>query len=128
MREPLWVARNVVLAIHDRLLADHGGPPGLRGEGLLDAALARPRQLLAYGEPDLAALAAAYVTGIIRNHPFVDGNKRTAFMTGYVFLARNGLRLNAGEADATQAVIALAAGNMDEDAFARWLRDHLAER
>lgn len=128
MREPVWVARHVVLAMHDRLLADHGGPPGLRNEGLLDSALARPRQLFAYGEPDLAALAAAYVAGIIRNHPFVDGNKRTAFMTGYVFLARNGLQLDAGEADATQAVIALAAGDMDEEAFALWLRDHLSER
>lgn len=97
MKEPIWIETYVVLAMHDRLLAEHGGPSGLRDSGLLESALARPRQLLTYDQPDLAALAASYVVGIIRNHPFVDGNKRTGFMTGYVFQARNDLQLTASE-------------------------------
>ena len=91
---------------------------------MLDSALARPRQLLAYGRPDLPALAAAYAGGLARNHPFVDGNKRTAFITAYVFLARNGLTLAAPEPDATAMMMALAAGETDEAAFAAWLRDN----
>jgi len=85
-----------------------------------------PRQLLAYGAPDICALAAAYAAGLIRNHPFVDGNKRIAFMTAYVFLARNGRRLTAGEANATSIMMGLAAGQIDEASFAAWLRDHSA--
>jgi len=122
MAEPVWVARDLVLVLHERLLAEHGGAPGLRDQGLLDSALARPRQLLAYGAPDLCALAGAYAAGLVRNHPFVDGNKRIAFMTAYVFLARNGRRLRAPEAEATATVIGLAAGEIDETAFAAWLR------
>ncbi|MCC2664215.1 MAG: death-on-curing family protein [Geminicoccaceae bacterium] len=121
--EPVWVARELVHVLHERLLAEHGGAPGLRDEGLLDSALARPRQIRAYGDPDLCALAAAYAYGLVQNHPFVDGNKRVAFMVAYVFLARNGRRLVAPEADATAMVMALAAGQTDEKAFAAWLRD-----
>ncbi len=101
MREPIWIRQDVIVSIHERLLADHGGPPGIRDWGLLESALARPRQILAYGEPDLADLAAAYAAGIVRNHPFVDGNKRSGFMAAYVFLACNGLELNATEGAAT---------------------------
>ena len=124
MSAPVWVARELVLVLHDRLLAEHGGAPGLRDEGLLDSALARPRQLLAYGDPDICALAAAYAAGLVRNYPFVDGNKRIAFMTAYVFLARNGRRVLAPEAEATAMVIGLAAGEIDEAAFAIWLRSN----
>jgi len=124
MSAPVWVARELVLVLHDRLLAEHGGAPGLRDEGLLDSALARPRQLLAYGDPDICALAAAYAAGLVRNYPFVDGNKRIAFMTAYVFLARNGRRVLAPEAEATAMVIGLAAGEIDEAAFAVWLRSN----
>ena len=122
--EPVWVARELVHVLHERLLAEHGGAPGLRDEGLLDSALARPRQIRAYGDPGLCALAAAYAYGLVRNHPFVDGNKRIAFMVAYVFLARNGRRLVAPEADATALMMALAAGQTDERVFAAWLRDH----
>ena len=120
---PVWVAETVVLAMHERLLAEHGGLPGIRDATLLGSALARPQQLLAYGDPDFFDLAAGYATGIVRNHPFVDGNKRTAFMTAYVFLARNGLRLSSSEVDAAQIVNALAAHELDEAEFAAWLRD-----
>ena len=106
------------------LLAEHGGAPGLRDPGLLESALARPHQIFAYSECDLPQLAAAYVARIVRNHPFVDGNKRTGFMTGYVFLERNGLHFTASEAEAAQAVLELAAGSIDEIGFAAFLRDH----
>ncbi|MEA3643601.1 MAG: type II toxin-antitoxin system death-on-curing family toxin [Lamprobacter sp.] len=127
MSEPIWLRTDVILAIHRRLLADHGGLTGLRDAGLLDSALGRPKQLLAYGSPDLYALAAAYAVGLVRNHPFVDGNKRIAFMSAYVFLARHGLTLIASEDDAAQAVLRLAAGDMQEAQFAQWLRAHAAE-
>ena len=125
MKEPVWVEPRVVLALHDCLIAEHGGHAGMRDEGLLNSALARPRQLFAYSDPDLALLAAAYVAGIIRNHPFIDGNKRIGFMTGYVFLARNGLQLTAPEAEATQIVLPLAAGELSEEAFAAWIRGNM---
>jgi death-on-curing protein len=119
---PVWLGTAVVLAMHGRLLAEHGGDPGIRDASLLDSALARPQNLLAYNDPDICDLAAAYTSGIIRNHPFVDGNKRTAFMAGYVFLARNGLRLTATEVDVVQVVALLAASEIDESEFAAWLR------
>jgi death-on-curing protein len=122
--KPVWVAKELVLAMHERLLAEHGGTSGIRDDGMLDSALARPQQLLAYDEPDLYDLATAYVGGIVRNHPFVDGNKRTAFMTAYVFLARNGLQLMAPEVEAVQFVTALAAKKVEETEFAGWLRDN----
>jgi death on curing protein len=125
MTEPVWVRRDVLIAVHERLLAEHGGPAGLRDAGLLESALARPQQIRAYGDaaPDLAALAAAYAVAIVRNHPFVDGNKRVAFMTAYVFLACNGMTMTAPEAESTAAVMQLAAGELSEAQFAQWLRD-----
>lgn len=110
--------------MHDLLLAEHGGATGIRDPGLLDSALARPRQLHAYGEPDTCDMAAAYAGGIIRNHPFVDGNKRAGFMSAYVFLALNGLQLTAAEVDVVRVVTLLAADEIDETAFAAWLRDN----
>ena len=123
MRQPDWISEREVLAIHDLLLTEHGGAAGLRDSGLLASAMARPHQLFAYGNPDIFDLAAAYTAGIVRNHPFVDGNKRTGFVVGVLFLELHGYRLTAPEADATQAVLALAAGQMTEERFAVWLRD-----
>ena len=125
MREPVWIEPRLVIALHQRLLAEHGGAPGIRDEGLLDSALARPRQLFSYEKPGLPELAAAYVSGIVQNHPFVDGNKRTAFMTGYVFLGRNRLLLDAPETEAATMVFDLAAGTLPESGFAGWLRTHV---
>ena len=119
-----WLSKTVVLAMHERLLADHGGSPSLRDPGLLDSALARARQLYAYGKPDTCDLAAAYAAGIIRNHPFVDGNKRTGFMSAYLFMAENGLQLTVPEVEVVQIVTLLAASEIDEAAFASWLREH----
>jgi death on curing protein len=125
VKQPIWVARQTVDGLHTGLLAEHGGAPGLRDVGLLESALARPRQIFAYSDCDLLQLAAAYVAGIVRNHPFVDGNKRAGFMTGYVFLERNGWHFTASEAEAAQAVLELAAGTIDETGFALFLRDHV---
>lgn len=122
MKEPVWIDRRVVIAVHELVLAEHGGAAGIRDEALLDSALARPRNLFSYEQRDLADLAAAYVVGIVRNHPFVDGNKRTGFMAGYIFLARNGPRLKASEAEAAKVVFDLAAGRLTETAFAVWFR------
>jgi death-on-curing protein len=125
VKEPVWIERRVVIALHQRLLAEHGGAQGVREEALLDSALARPRQLFSYEKPDLPDLAAAYVSGIVRNHPFTDGSKRTAFMTGYVFLGRNGLTLEAREAQAATMVLDLAPSTLSESGFAAWLRTHV---
>jgi len=124
MTTPRWVLRAVVDAMHDQQLDEHGGAPGLRDEGLLESALARAQNLHVYGETDLCTLAAAYAVGIARNHPFVDGNKRTAFLTAYVFLRLNGRTLIASEADAAEIMIATAAGSVSDQAFADWLRSH----
>ena len=124
MNEPTWVLRSVVDAMHDAQLTEHGGAPGVRDEGLLASALARPRNLHAYDETDLCTLAAAYAFGIARNHPFVDGYKRTAFLAAYVFLRINGLELTADEVGVTVAMMALAAGETTEAAFADWLRSN----
>jgi death on curing protein len=124
----VWIDRTAILALHDRLLALHGGRAGIRDQALLDSALARPQHLAVYGNPDLCALAAAYAFGIARNHPFVDGNKRTAFLGAYVFLARNGRRLTAPEDAATWTMMALAAADLDEEGFAQWLRDNTETR
>lgn len=123
MSEPVWLDLPVALAIHALLIDEHGGAPGLRDQGLLESALARPRQLIAYGEPDLFALAAAYTAGIVRNHPFADGNKRTGFVIGILFLELNGQAFRASEPEVARAVVDLAAGTIDEDTFALWLRD-----
>lgn len=123
MKEPTWIDERDALALHDRLLALEGGAAGLRDKGLLESALARPKQLLAYGDkPDIVQMAAAYVAGIVLDHPFVDGNKRTGFVVGVLFLELNGYRFVASEEDAAQAVLSLAAGTMEEAAFAAWMR------
>ena len=121
-REPKWISKSAVLAIHERLLAEHGGAPGLRDEGALEAALASPRNQLAYENADLFRIAASYAHGINRNHPFVDGNKRVALTAAGVFLELNGFRLEAPEQDAVQATLALSSGEIGEEQFAEWLR------
>lgn len=126
MNEPRWIDERVALAIHTRLLALHGGAAGLRDEALLQSALARPRQLFAYAEsPNLVQMAAACIAGVVRNHPFVDGNKRTGFVLGVLFLETNGCRFTAPEEDATRAVLDLAAGLLDEQGFGAWLAKHV---
>ena len=120
--EPVWIEPSVVLAIHDEQLAEHGGGSGLRDIGLLESALARPRHLAAYGEPDLAQLAAAYGFALAKNHPFVDGNKRTAFVALELCLALNGSELVAGDADCVLTMLAVAAGDLDEAGLASWIR------
>lgn len=124
MTEVIWIDLPEVLAIHGRQLDEHGGASGVRDDGLLESALARPQQLFTYGEPDVFDLAAAYTAGIVRNHPFVDGNKRTGFVVGILFLELNGPTFTASEADATQAVLGLAAGKITDDEFAIWLRSN----
>jgi death-on-curing protein len=124
-KEPLWIEERDVVAIHDRLLALHGGAAGLHDRGLLESALARPRQHHAYAHTsDIIEMAALYTAGIVRNHPFVDGNKRTGFVIGVLFLELHGFDFKASEADATQAVMALAAGKLDEVAYTAWLREN----
>lgn len=118
-----WVDRRVLLLLHDESLAMHGGASGIRDEGLLDSALGRPLNLVAYGEPDLAELAAAYAHGLAQNHPFVDGNKRAAFLAVGLFLGLNGYRLAATQAEATVAMFGLASGEIDEATFAAWIRE-----
>lgn len=122
MKEPRWLTEAVVLAIHERLLADHGGLAGIPDQGLLESALERPQNLFAYEKPSIYALAAAYAHGIAKNHPFLDGNKRTAFMAAYTFLGRNGHQLIASEEKAVVATQELAAGNMSQQAFSIWLK------
>ena len=118
-----WIDRRLLLLLHDESLAMHGGASGLRDQGLLDAALARPLSLVAYGAPDLAGLAAAYASGLSQNHPFVDGNQRAAFLAVGLFLGLNGHRLTASQAEATVAMFGLASDEIDEATFAAWLRD-----
>ena len=123
-----WIDRRALELLHDESIAEHGGAPGLRDEGLLESALARPQNLAAYGEPDLAGLAAAYGAGLAQNHAFVDGNKRAAFLSVGLFLALNGQRLVATQAEATLVMLSLAAGTLEEPAFASWIRRHLQPR
>ena len=118
----VWLLKEVVEAIHDEQIAWHGGLDGIRDHGLLESTLARPRNLAAYGEPDLAALAASLGHGIVRNHPFLDGNKRTAFVAVEVFLLLNGLTLAADDADCVLTMETLAAGALGEADFAAWIR------
>ena len=123
MSEPVWIDEGDALVLHDRLLALDGGAPGVRDAGLLKSALARPKQLRTYGDKStIIDMAAAHTAGIVRNHPFVDGNKRTGFVVGVLFLELNGYRFTATEEAATQAVLSLAAGSISEVAFAAWLR------
>lgn len=119
---------DVAYAIHDRQLAEHGGPEGVRDAGALESALARPRNLAAYERPDAAALAAAYAYGLARNHPFADGNKRTAWVVARVFLAINGHHLEFDAPDAVQTIEALAAGTLSESELATWFRQRVRKR
>lgn len=123
-----WLDPAIILAIHEMQLAEHGGATGIRDSGLLESALARAPNLAGYGQPDAPALAAAYGYGISRNHPFLDGNKRTGFVATELFLQLNGLELTATDADAVLTMLAVAAGDISEDEFAAWLRDHVAPR
>jgi death-on-curing protein len=122
MTAPVWIDEADALAIHDRLVALHGGFSGLREASLLKSALARPQQQLAYSGADIIDLATTYVSAIVRNHPFVDSNKRTGFVVGILFLELNGHRFTAREEDAAQAVLGLAAGTLDETEFGAFLR------
>ena len=120
-----WVSREVLLLLHDESLAEHGGAPGLRNEGLLESALARPLNVALYGSPDLAAI---YGLSLAKNHPFIDGNKRVAFLAVGLFLAINGFRLSANQVDATRTMLGVAAGDVDEAALALWIRAHMKPR
>ena len=124
----VWINPAVLHAVHDEQLAEHGGAAGTRDITLFESALARPQHLAHYGEPDVAALAASYGFGIARNHPFVDGNKRTAFVAMELFLGLNGQWLTADDADCVLAMLALASGDLSEEAFAAWIRAHIKPR
>ena len=125
MKEPVWVLPGVVRAAHEQLLAQFGGPPGIRDEALLASALEKPRNLFVYEQPDHFRLAASYAFGIINNHPFIDGNKRTGFLVAVVFLELNGYTFIAREVDAALQTLALAAGELTETAFASWLKTNV---
>lgn len=122
----VWIDPVVIRAVHEEQLAEHGGAVGTRDGSLLESALARPLHLAAYGDPDVAALAAAYGYGLAKNHPFIDGNKRTAFVAVELFLALNGVVLTAGDADCVITMLAVASGELDEAGFADWVRRHSA--
>lgn len=123
--EPIWLDSRMAHAIHDRQLAEHGGGAGLRDEGALESAMARPLNQWAYGERDLAQLAAAYAFGLARNHPFADGNKRTAWILARLFLMANGVEIAFDKVDAINIVIALAAGELSEEELADWFRQRV---
>jgi death-on-curing protein len=124
----VWIEEAVVWAVHEAQLAEHGGSAGVRDAKLLDSALARPLNLVAYGTPDLADCAAAYGFGIARNHPFIDGNTRTAFVCTELFIELNDHSLLADDAQCVSTMLAVAAGELDEATFAAWLRQHMAPR
>ena len=121
----IWVRQDVVLALHDEQIAEHGGIAGVRDLGLVESALGRPQNLAVYSEPDAADLAAAYAFGLARNHPFADGNKRTAAVVSLLFLMLNGIEFSLSEPELVVMTLALAAGDLTEDEVARWFRDHL---
>ena len=127
MKKPVWIDERDAIALHSRLLALHGGAEGLRDRGLLQSALARPQQQYAYAESsDMIDMATAYTAGIVRNHPFVDGNKRTGFVVGILFLELNGYRFTASEEEAAQAVLKLASGSLDESGYLAFLRANVS--
>lgn len=128
MKKWRWIDRRILLLLHDESLAEHGGPSGLRDDGKLESALARPLNLAAMGKPDLADLAAAYALGLAKNHPFVDGNKRSALLAIGLFLALNRRRLTAPQADAVRMIFGLAGGDVDERTLATWIREHSTRR
>lgn len=123
-----WLDKRLILAIHDEQLREHGGAAGVRDDGLLESALARPLNAASYGEPDLAELAALYALGIARNHPFVDGNKRTAYVALELFLDRNGTDFTASDAEAVIAMLDMAAGELTDEEFTLWVREHAQPR
>ena len=127
-----WINKSALIMLHDESLAEHGGGAGVRNPGLLDSALSRPLNVLAYGDPqsppDVATLAASYGVGLAKNHAFVDGNKRAAFLAVGLFLALNGWRLQCSQAEATLTILAVAAGEVSEEELARWLRHHIVAR
>ena len=123
-----WIDKRVLLLLHDESLADHGGSSGMRDEGLLDAALARALNLAVDEKPDLSELAASIVVGLAKNHPFVDGNKRAAFLALGLFLFQNGWRLTASQADATVTILAVAAGDINDAELANWIRVNISKR
>jgi death-on-curing protein len=122
MKEPYWLTREECLTLHDMMLSHYGGIAGIRDDNMLESALAKPQQIFHYGKPTMAELAAAYAAGIVRNHPFLDGNKRTGFMMGAGFLERNGFEFHASEAEVVVRTLALAAGEMTEAEYAKWLK------
>lgn len=122
MREPYWLTREECLTLHDMMMSHYGGLTGVRDENVLDSGLAKARQLFAYSKPGMAELAAGYAAGIVKGHPFLDGNKRTGFMLGAGFLERNGFEFHATETEAALRTLALAAGEMTEAAYAGWLK------
>jgi len=124
MDEPFWLTREIIIAIHDEQLAIHGGASGLRDEGMLASALDRPRNKFVYEQSELPELAAAYAFGMARNHPFVDGSKRTSLLVLYTFLGVNGIDFIVPEAEAAAIIVALAAGEVDEEGLTRWIRDN----
>ena len=124
----VWVDGRVLLAVHEEQLAEHGGASGIRDLGLFESALARSQNLAHDGQPDAADLAAAYGCDLAKNHPFIDGNKRTAFVAVELFLLLNGLELIADDGDCVMTMLAVAAGGLDEPAFAAWLRAHIQSR
>ena len=124
MSEPFWLTRQIIIAIHDEQLAIHGGASGLRDEGLLESALDPPRNKWSYENAELPELAAAYAFAVARNHPFVDGNKRTSLLALYTFLGVNGIDFDVPEADAAAMILSLAAGEADEFGLTRWIRDN----
>lgn len=124
MNEPFWLNRQIIVAIHDEQLAIHGGASGLRDEGMLESALDRARNKWSYENAELPELAAAYAFAIARNHPFVDGNKRTSLLALYTFLGVNGIDFNVSEAEAAAMILSLAAGDVDELGLTRWIRDN----
>ena len=128
MKQWVWIDPRAISAIHDEQLAEHGGAAGLRDANLLESALARPMNLATYEEPDAAALAASYAVGLAKNHPFVDGNKRTAFVALELFLALNGFVLNASDVECVTTMLAVAAGEIDEATLADWIRRNMAKR
>jgi death-on-curing protein len=125
MPEPEWVSKAVVLALHEEQLAEHGGSPGLRDEGLLESALGKPQNLLSYGQPDLADLAAAYAVGLAKNHAFVDGNKRVSNVVTLTFLLLNGADLKTDDTEQVRVWLAIADGTMSEERVANWIREHM---
>jgi death-on-curing protein len=124
MDEPFWLTREIIVAIHDEQLAIHGGASGLRDEGMLASAIERPRNRWLYEQPKLAHLAAAYAFGLVRNPPFIDGNKRTSLLALYTFLGVNGVDFIVPEAEAAAIILALAAGEVSGENFARWIGDN----